>query len=196
MVASVSKRLYSPAEYLTLERASDTRSEFREGEIVPMPGASRIHNLIVASILANIYNQIRKRNCEVYASDMRVKVTSGGNYTYPDIVIVCGTPQLEDEHLDTLLNPSVIVEVLSQSTESYDRGDKFEQYRSIDSLSDYILISQERFRVEHFIRQPDDFWLYRSYSALSEQVHIDSIDCILPLEEVYEKIDPNEVKED
>ena len=130
----------TPEDYLALERSADFKSEYFDGEIFAMTGASEPHNTIVANTLSEIRQQLKKRPCKVYANDMRVKVDPTGLYTYPDVVVVCGKARLEDAHLDTLLNPTLIVEVLSDSTEAYDRGRKFEHYRKLESLAEYVLI--------------------------------------------------------
>lgn len=187
MATPIAERLYTPTEYLALERISETKNEFYQGEIIPMPGASRKHNIIAIYISAFLCMQLRKRSLEVYQSDMRVKVTDSGLYTYPDVV-VADAPIFEDAEVDTLLNPVVIFEVLSKSTEQKDRGDKFEQYRNIDSLTGYILVSQDRCRVEQFTRQPDGTWLYRAYASMADMLQIESIDCELLLKDVYEKV--------
>lgn len=187
MATPIAERLCTPEEYLALERVSETKNEFYQGEIVPMPGASRKHNVIAGNIFAILHFLFRKLSHEVYQNDMRVRGTEGGLYTYPDVV-VADEPIFEDAEVDTLLNPVIIFEVLSKSTEQKDRGDKFEQYRNINSLTDYVLVSQDRCRVEQFTRQPDGSWLYRAHASMSDTVRIESIDCELGLEDVYEKI--------
>ncbi len=147
------KKYINSEEYLEAERKAEFRSEYFDGEIFAMSGASRKHNIIVFNLSGILYRQLRNRNCEAYSSDMRVKVSSAGLYTYPDVAIVCGKPLFDDAHLDTLLNPAVIIEVLSESTEHYDRGGKFKNYRTLESLSDYLLIAQNTVSVEHYIRQ-------------------------------------------
>jgi Uma2 family endonuclease len=135
------KQRLTPEEYLARERQVDTKSEFYDGELFAKAGASRSHNLIVGNVTGELRAQLRGRPCEVYPADMRVKVSETGLYAYPDVVVVCGEPRFEDEHLDTLLNPTVIVDVLSPSTEAYDRGEKFAQYRKLASLREYVLIA-------------------------------------------------------
>lgn len=179
----------TPEEYLVIERKAEYKSEYFNGEIYAMSGASRRHNLIVGNVLAGLHRQLRKRPCEAYASDMRVKVSATGLYTYPDVIVVCEPPQLEDEWKDTLLNPTVVIEVLSKSTKSCDQGAKFEHYRTVESLSDYILIAQDKYHVERYVRQPDNSWLFSEAKSLHETIHINSIECALVLEEIYEKVD-------
>jgi len=179
----------TPEEYLALERAAETKSEYFNGEMFAMAGARYAHNLIIGNVIATLHAQLRRRDCTVSASDLRVKVSPTGLYTYPDVVVVCGKPQLEDEHLDTLLNPKVIIEVLSESTADYDRGRKFEHYRTIDSLVEYVLIAQDKPHVEHFLRQSPSQWLFSETNRLDDTIALTSIDCQLSLAELYAKVD-------
>ena len=145
--------LLTPREYLEIERKAEVRSEYIGGRLYAMPGSNRLHNLIAGNILAALKTQLRGKQCETYAADMRVKIAPTGTYTYPDVITVCGEPRFEDPFVDTLLNPTLIVEVLSTSTEAYDRGEKFAQYRSLDSLREYMLVAQNKSRVEHYRRE-------------------------------------------
>ena len=181
-------------EYLELERKAEYKSEYLHGEIFAMSGASRQHNLISTNISRELSTQLRDRPCEVYAGDMRVKVTSAGLYTYPDIVVVCGEPKFEDELVDTLLNPTLLVEVLSPSTERYDRMAKTAYYRTLDSLAGHLLVAQEEIRVQHYAKRADGLWQFiGNHRSLDDIVEITSIGCVLRLSDVYEKveIDPN-----
>jgi Uma2 family endonuclease len=175
-------------EYLEAERRAEVKSEYFAGEIFAMTGASREHNLLVSNTVAVTHGQLRGRPCEVYPNDMRVKVSRTGSYVYPDVVIACGTPEFEDEHVDTLLNPTVVIEVLSPSTERYDRGRKWEHYRQIPSLAEYLLIAQDQPRVEHYLRQKDGFWLFSEASTLEGSVELPSIGCTLALRDVYDRV--------
>jgi Uma2 family endonuclease len=177
----------TPEEYLALERKATTKSEYINGQIYAMSGASREHNLITMNISNRLYIQFIDRACEVYASDMRVKVSPTGAYTYPDVVVVCDEPRFEDTSFDSLLNPTVLVEVLSPSTEAYDRGEKFAHYRQLGSLQEYVLVSQNCVRVEHYLRQGEQ-WLLTELSALDERLPLASIDCELSLREIYSKV--------
>lgn len=179
----------TPEDYLALERSADFKSEYFNGEIFAMPGASESHNTIVVNVSSEIRQQLKKRPCKVYANDMRVKVDPTGLYTYPDVVVTCGKAQFDDTHLDTLLNPVLIVEVLSDSTEAYDRGRKFEHYRKLDSLVEYVLIAQNRPHIESYRRQADQQWLLRECSELDGTLRLLSIDCDLALAEVYDKVE-------
>lgn len=178
------KTHYTLEEYLALERSTRTRHEYFRGEVFAMGGASEPHNLIVANVLGELRQHLKGKPCRVYPSDLRVRITATGLYTYPDVVVVCGQPQLEKPG-DTLLNPTLVVEVLSDATEAYDRGKKSEQYRSLPSLADYLLVAQDRVLVEHYSRQPGDLWLLRAASRLSDRVAVDALGCELPLTEIY-----------
>ena len=180
-------KFMTPEEYLRLERASQEKHEYFKGEIFAMTGASENHNIVVSSTLATLYGQLRKKPCQIYPSDMRVRIPATGLYTYPDISVVCGTPEFEDDGLDTLLNPIVIIEVLSASTEQYDRGKKFQHYRTIGSLHEYILIAQDSIRIEHFARQGNQ-WILTDAKTSDTVLALPSIDCTLALSDVYEKV--------
>lgn len=147
------------------------------------------HSLIVGSTSANLYAQLRRLQCNVYHINMRLKVSTTGLYTYPDISVVCGTEKFEDDRQDTLLNPTVILEILSPSTESYDRGKKFQHYRTLQSLQEYILISQDSPRIEHYVRQENDQWLLSEANQLDAVIEMPSIQCRLLLADVYEKVE-------
>lgn len=187
------KAFVSPQEYLRLERQSEYKSEYLNGEIFAMTGASRKHNLITTNISRELSQQLKARPGEVYAVDMRVKVRANGLYTYPDVAVVCGEPQFEDELFDTLLNPTVLIEVLSTSTERYDRIAKSSYYRAIDSLAEHLLVAQDEIRLEQYVRQPNEQWLLCEYITLDSAAELTSIDCSLLLSDVYDKItfDPN-----
>lgn len=187
-MASHPKHFYSAEEYVALERQAADKSEYYAGEIFAMSGASREHNLIVANVTTSLNTQLEDRDCEVYPSDMRVRTPDSLFYTYPDVVVVCGEPQFEDDSVDTLLNPTLIVEVLSSSTETHDRTKKFADYRKIKSLMEYILIAQQECRVTRYVRQASDTWLFQEASSVEEQLHLASIDCDLALERVYRKV--------
>jgi Uma2 family endonuclease len=176
------------ADYLAMERQAETKNEYLNGSIYAMSGASLKHNRIVAGLAVTVGAQLRRKPCEPFFGDMRIKVGPTGLYTYPDVVIVCGEPQLEDTHFDTLLNPKVIIEVLSDSTETYDRSGKFAHYRALESLTDYLLVAQNQPRMEHFARQADRSWRYCVADGLEAAIEIATIDCVLPLAEVYERV--------
>lgn len=182
----------TPADYLAIERRAETKSEYLNGAIYAMSGASRNHNRITVNLAAALHTRLRGKSCEPFAADMRVKVSPTGLYTYPDVVIACGEPRFEDQHLDTLLNPTVIIEVLSTSTEAYGRGEKFAHYRALESLTDYLLVAQNKPRVEHYQRQADDQWMYSVADGMEAQVELAAIDSKLQLAEIYERVEfPN-----
>lgn len=179
----------TPGEYLELERRSEVKNEYWNGEIYAMAGASSRHSLIAANVIASFHARLKGSSCTVYTGDLRVKVNATGLYTYPDVVVVCGTADFDDRFQDTLENPAVIVEVLSKSTESYDRGVKFEHYRTLDSLTDYLLVSQDTACVEHRMRHSPDKWLLGIYQGLESVVPMPSLVIDLPLAEVYESVE-------
>jgi Uma2 family endonuclease len=178
----------SPEEYLALERKAVYKSEYLHGEIFPMPGASREHNLICVNITISLGIQLRQSSSEIYAGDMRLKVSSTGLYTSPDVIVVCDEPQFEDVQVDTLLNPTLIVEVLSPSTEDYDRGSKFEHYRTLLSLQEYLLVARDRCHIVHYLRQTDGTWLLSETARIAEHLPLPSIGCTLSLSEVYARV--------
>jgi Uma2 family endonuclease len=186
-MATVPVNLVSPQEYLAIERAADFKSEYVAGEMFAMSGASRNHSFLVGDIFAQLLQQLKSRQCEVHASELRVRVTPA-TYTYPDVVVVCGEPEFEDSELDTLLNPTVIFEVLSPSTENWDRGGKFERYRRLESLKEYILVSHSEYLVEQRARQSDNTWLLRDIEGPDSTLHITSIDCVMSLREIYNRV--------
>jgi len=178
-------------KYLSMERLADIKSEFYQGEIFAMAGASRKHNQITSNLIRILGNQTENNPCSVYSSDMKVKIEALDKYTYPDIVISCDKEVFEDESEDVLLTPLVIIEVLSESTEAYDRGDKFFHYQKIKSLSEYILVSQKNCLWEHYIKQAEGEWIYHEFHQLDNIVNFKTIDCFVSLSDVYSKVFPN-----
>ncbi len=188
-MSSQRKTALTPEEYLAIERMSETKGEYFAGEVFAMVGASKRHNLISANIIGVLGNQLLDRPCNVYPSDMRVKVSATGKYTYPDVVVACAEESFDDRENDTLLNPVLIVEVLSESTEAYDRGKKFEQYQYIESLTEYLLITQEPYRIEQYVRQNSREWRYTEYHSADDVVRIDVIGCEMGFKDVYAKVE-------
>jgi len=188
MPPPLAQRLITPAEYLVLERSAREKSEYINGRVYAMAGASRRHNLITGNVFGELRTQLRGRPCEAYMGDMRVKVQRTGMYTYPDVVALCEEPRLEDAELDTLLNPAVIVEVLSPSTESYDRGQKFAHYRRLESLREYVLVAQVTPRIEHF-RRDVDHWVFTEISDPGGELALPSLGCVLKLADIYDRIE-------
>jgi Uma2 family endonuclease len=152
MSAALTQTHYTAEEYLTLERSASCKSEFHDGQIYAMTSSNRAHNLVTGNIGAELSQRLKKTSCEAYINDMRVKAAEARSYHYPDIVVACGTPQFEDAHVDTLLNPTLLIEVLSPSTEAYDRGGKFAHYRKILTLQEYLLVSQDQPSIERYQR--------------------------------------------
>jgi len=188
MIAKLKHR-YTPEEYLEFERNAEYKSEYFDGEIFAMAGASERHNLISGNVFAALHAQFRKRPCKVYSNDMRLKVSPTGLYTYPDIAAVCGQAMFDDEYKDILLNPAVIMEVLSKYSEDYDRGEKFKNYQTIESLEEYLLISQEKVHIEHYVRQPNRQWLFSEIDNIRKSVILTSINCKLRLTDIYDKVE-------
>ena len=188
-MSSQPKTFLTGEDYLELERQAERKSEYCQGEMFAMAGASLAHHVLAMNLAAILHAQLRRRPCQVYPSDMRVHVTATGLYTYPDVTVVCGKPQLADEHADTLLNPSFIAEVLSPSTEGYDRGRKFEHYRSIASLTEYLVVAQDRVHVDLYTRQQDGGWVLSEASGLEETLELRCLGCRLALADLYEKVD-------
>jgi Uma2 family endonuclease len=188
-VSSDPKPLLTEEEYLAIERRAEFRSEFHGGEMFAMAGASRRHNRIVTNLVTALDNQLRERPCNVYSNDMRVRVTSTGLFTYPDLVVTCGEEVFVDDEQDTLLNPLVIFEVLSDSTEAYDRGKKFEHYQNVSSLLTYVLVTQDAPRIERYVRHGDGrTWIYTESHGADALFGIEAIGCDLELEDVYAKV--------
>ncbi len=182
------RRRLRPEEYLEAERRAERKSEYYAGEVFALAGASREHNLLVTNLVAGLATRLRGGPCEVYPSDMRVKVRASGLYTYPDVTVVCGEPELEDEHLDTLLNPTLLIEVLSASTERHDRGFKADHYRRLETLREYLLVPQEEPRIERYRRRGEREWLLTEFRGLEGVIELDSVGCSLEAAEVFERV--------
>lgn len=177
------------AEYLAFERAAETKHEFFGGEVFDMAGASFKHNVIVGNLIAALGGQLRGRSCVVTPSDLRLHVPGLASFTYPDVMVICGEPRFFDDRSDTLLNPTIIIEVLSSSTEANDRGAKFQVYRAIDSLREYLLVSQNTPRIERFVRRPNDpIWELHDAYGLDAALTLDAITCTLSLTDVYANV--------
>ena len=181
---------YTEAEYLALECASGIRHEYRRGVIYAMAGASEEHNFVVINSIAHLHRQLRKTSCRVFSNDMRVKIPATQSYTYPDIIIVCGNRQYADDaFLDTLLNPRVIFEALSPSTQEYDRGEKFEMYKMLPSLNDYLIMAEDTVYVQHWTRQTDNTWNATEYTQLDQMIPLTSVHCQLRLADIYKDVE-------
>lgn len=187
MSAHVQPRL-TPEEYLEIERAAEFKSDYYDGHMYAMPGGSLRHAILIASVARELGNALKDRPCTVVSSDLRLRVGSGRLYTYPDVAVFCGAPKLADQHQDILLNPTLIAEVLSPSTERCDRGVKWTQYRTIESLQEYALVSQTEPRVEIFRRQAGGQWLFVDFSGLDAVCRFESLDCAIALSDIYHNI--------
>ncbi len=184
------KHFLTPEEYLAIERESEERHEYFDGGMYLMSGASLEHVLINNNVSAELHAQLKNTDCRAFSSDLRVFIPRTGFYAYPDTIIVCGDVRLvEDDHFDTLLNPTLIVEVLSSSTERYDRGDKFAHYRTIESLAGYVLISQVQPRIECFTKVAGNEWIYNIADAMEATIELTSIKGRLALADVFANVD-------
>ncbi|NJL28141.1 MAG: Uma2 family endonuclease [Thermoanaerobaculia bacterium] len=179
---------WTAEEYLVYERQAEAKSEFLDGELFAMAGASREHNIISLNVAVALHPQLVARGCEEYMSDMRVHIPATGLYTYPDVTAACGEPRFSDEQRDTLVNPTLIIEVLSPSTADYDRGRKFAHYRSLPSLQVYLLIASDEIRVERFVRQPSGEWLLTEFTDLDATVDLPGLEAQLPLTAIYRQV--------
>jgi len=188
----ISEAYFTREEYITLERkavpdAEIVRSEYMNGKIIGRSSSNLSHNLITGHITAGLYTRLKNSECFVFANQMRVSIPSANSYFYPDVGIVCEEPRFEDDLFDILLNPIVVVEVLSPSTEAYDRGDKFAHYRQLQSLQEYVLVAQDKVRVDHYVRHTTQ-WILTDFQALEQHLPLTSIHCELPLQEIYENV--------
>jgi len=180
------KQIYSLEEYIELEKSTNEKFEFRNGNVWSMSGATTDHNRIVRNLDTEVDLQLREKGCEAFPSDMRIKVPAYLPYRYPDLTALCGKAEIEKLHgLDLLINPSLIIEVLSDSTEAFDRGDKFSFYKSIENFTEYILVAQHRPHVSQFIKHGDGFWMQVEFNDLNETVELKSVPCKLALTSIY-----------
>lgn len=180
---------FSPEEYLAFERGTDARHEYLDGHVYAMAGESIEHSRICVNVAGELRARLKGRPCEVLSPNMKIVTSPTGLFSYPDVVVLCGEPRFYDERRDILTNPTVVFEVLSPSTEAYDRGEKFLRYRTqIETLREYVLVSQHRPLVEHYVRQPDGSWSYSSASSFEEVIDLTAIDSQLPLSEIYDRI--------
>ena len=184
MASNAVQTYLTPEEYITAERKAVIKSEYFSGKMIADSGASLEHNLITMNVVNELYNQLVGQGCRVFGSDMRVGIGSGMSYFYPDVSVVCDTPRFEDDVLDILLNPIVVVEVLSQSTEVYDRGEKFRRYQLLESLQEYILISQERVQVERYQHQVEK-WQSQVLTSIEDTMKLVSVNAEIPLHQIY-----------
>lgn len=188
MSALESEKIYTPEEYLAFERNAEERHEYLDGQIYLMSGGSPKHSSICVNTIIDLGLQLRKKPCQIFEANMKVGAETSSQFSYPDASVVCGETKFHDTHQDVLTNPSVIIEVLSPSTERFDRGKKFARYQRIESFTDYILIAQDEPRVEHFARQANGTWILTVATGLKSKIKLTSIACTLKLSEVYDRI--------
>jgi Uma2 family endonuclease len=179
----------TPEEYLTIERQAEYKSEYVDGVIYAMSGASFKHNVIVANVIIELGQQLKGRPCRALPSDIKVRMPDSRKFFYPDVSVVCGEPQFHDERRDVLLNPTLIVEVLSESTAAFDRGEKFQAYQQLEAMQEYLLISQDKIFIEQYVRQAQAKWTYIATVGLESSLALSSVECTLSLKAVYDKTD-------
>ena len=177
------------AEYLELERAAQYKSEFYQGEMIEMVGASLIHNRVKDNLVRAFGNRLSNGPCQEFSSDAKIYVDRTGSYFYPVVVVVCGKPEVQDGKGDVLLNPVVVVEILSPSTESFDRGMKFLHYQRVPSLREYLIVSQDQPLVQRYVRHDDNSWLLNSFEGLEVTLELKSIPVSIPMADVYGRIE-------
>lgn len=179
----------TPEEYLAAERLSETRSEYLDGGVYPMTGASLNHGRIVLNVATELSLQLRERECDVLVADMKVRLQESRKFFYPDVSVLCGEPHFHDERTDIILNPDIVVEVLSPSTEAFDRGAKFQAYRTIESLKEYLLVSQGTPLIEQYVRGDDGKWTLTTAAGLESSLTLPSVECTLNLAAVYKRVE-------
>lgn len=186
-MSALPQKLYSPEEYLVRERAAEYKSQYYAGEIFAMAGGSPRHNVILLNVGGELRAKLKGRDCTVYPSEQRLKIPATGLYTYPDVSVVCGKPQFNDE--DLLLNPVLLVEILSDSTEAFDRGKKFEHYRRIPTLCEFLLIAPDRCKIDQHVKQEDGKWVLLSeVSDMQSTIKLPSLNCELAVAEIYYQV--------
>jgi Uma2 family endonuclease len=186
MQATEVKKRYTPAEYLALEEQAEFRSEYCDGEIIPMTGGSFNHNRIINRVCAYLLNALQGKFYEPFSSDVRLWIPKYRKFTYPDIIVIQNQPIPYEDRTDTLVNPQVIIEVLSKSTEEYDRGDKFKYYRSIPDLQEYLLINQYELDIQHYAKSDGGLWIYQAYESIENTISLTSINTKMPIATIYE----------
>src|SRR5437868_44022 len=187
-MASLPSYYLSPEEYLAVERKAEYKSEYVDGVMYAMAGGSERHNLIAANTIISIGVQLRASPCRVYPSDLKVRVPNSKKFFYPDVSVVCGETRFADDERDIVLNPILIVEVLSESTAAFDRGKKFQAYQQLESLQEYLLVAQDEYIVEHYLRQEQNHWLYTKVLGLEETLALPTLKCQLALSDIYSKV--------
>lgn len=178
----------TPEEYLAAERSATEKHEYYRGEIFAMSGASVNHNKIFRKLFLAIGHQLKGKDCQPYGSDLRIHIPMNTLYTYPDISIICGEPELADDPFDNVINPSVIIEILSKSTRNYDKGEKFTLYRDIDTLQEYILVDSEKIHIEKHIRNKDNSWQLTEFKSIENSLYINTVNMQIELRDIYESL--------
>ena len=186
-MSSLPSYYLSTEEYLAIERQAEYKSEYVDGVMYAMAGGSERHNLIAGNLITELNIQLKKAPCRVYPSDLKVRVPNSTKFFYPDVSVVCGEPEFADDARDVILNPILIVEVLSESTAAFDRGKKFQSYQQIESLQEYLLVAQDEYVVEHYLRQENNHWLYTKVTGLEETLVLPTLKCQLTLSDIYSK---------
>lgn len=189
MAVPAKKKSISISEYFEMEEKSDIRHEYYKGEIFAFAGASINHGRIIGNINSKFLQKLANKNCESFSSDLKVRIEEVDLFTYPDILVICDKPEFYKDRDDTVLNPVLIIEVLSGSTKNYDRGEKFEFYRTVKSLQDYILVDQRRVHVEHFVRSAENKWVLTETSDINSSLEISNLKLEVSLEEIYDRVD-------
>lgn len=187
-MATLPKPYLTAEEYLALERQAEFKSEYVNGEMFAMAGTRENHALLVTNLVRELSQALRRGPCRVYSSDMRVCVSPTGRYTYPDVVVACEKPRFLDNTQDTLLNPTLLIEVLSPSTADYDRGGKFQSYRTLTSLEEYLTVAQDQIYIEQWHKQPDGRWILTEYTKASKSIRLESLSVELSIADIYEKV--------
>jgi len=195
MVQATEKTDYSPEEYLEIEASSEIRHEYMDGEIVPMTGGTPNHNQILLNLAGALNFSLRRQPYRVFAADQRLWIPQRRVYTYPDVVVVQGPLVYQAGRQDTITNPLLIIEVLSQSTRDYDRGDKFVAYRTMSSFQEYLLVDQYAFQVEHYVKTGNKRWTLQEYDSLNDMVELVALPFEIALKEIYDKVEFEPIKQ-
>lgn len=186
-MSSLPSYYITPEEYLAIERRAEHKSEYVDGLMYALAGSSERHNLITGNIIAELNLQLRKSPCKVYPSDLKIRIPNSKKFFYPDVSVICGETEFVDDERDVILNPAFIVEVLYESTAAFDRGKKFQSYQQIPSLQEYLLVAQDEYVVEQFLRQESGRWLYTKAGGLEASISLPTINCQLALQNIYDK---------
>jgi Uma2 family endonuclease len=187
-MSSLPHPFITPEEYLEAERKAEYRSEYLDGQVYAMSGASKVHNRITTNIWRSLDDQSGDGPCQVFVIDLKVRVAVAGPYFYPDLVVVCGAPQMLDRHDDVILNAKVVIEVLSPSTQSFDRGRKFQEYARQESLAEYLLVAQDRVQVDRHSRRPDGQWEVTSFTDTADLIELPAIGVYLKVADIYRRV--------